>query len=65
MKLAKKPTKSNRVRVLVQPLDDRGKPVGSKSGFAKNKQISLYETTVEEVYNICLEALTQKATGGE
>ena len=52
-----KGVKENRVRVLIQPLTKVGKPVGSKSGFSKNKQISLYDTSVEEAYRICLQAL--------
>jgi len=64
MKIVPKEPKSNRARVLVQSLDDHGKPVGGRAGYAKNKQITLYETTVEEVYQICLDALKQKAEEG-
>lgn len=60
MKFLIKEPKSNRVRIIIQSLDDRGKPV-----VGKTKQIILYETTIEEVYQICLEALRQKAEGGK
>jgi len=62
---AKQP-KTNRVRVLIQQMTDTGQPVGSKGGlYEKNKQISLYETTVSEVYQLCLEALRREQEGGE
>ncbi len=61
MKLVEaKQAKWDRVRVLVQPLSDAGLPIGSKAGHGKAKQISLYETTIEEVYNICLKALKEE-----
>ncbi len=55
-----KKVKLNRIRVLVQSLSEKGIPVGGKEGYAKAKQISLYETTIGEVYNICLKALKEK-----
>ncbi len=62
MKIVRKSQpKVNRVRVLIQSLTDKGKPVGGKAGYDKNKQISLYETTVEEVYGICLKTLTNNS----
>ena len=62
MKVVKpKQQKFNRVRVQVQRLTDQGQPVGGKGGYEKNLIICLHDTTVQQVYDICLEALSERS----
>jgi len=51
---------SGKVRVLIQAFDEHGRVI---TGSDVSRHITLVETSVEEVYNIILSALEEKAEG--
>lgn len=56
VELPKEP-RTNRIRVLVQTVTDKGRVVGGKAGYEKGKHIYLYDTSVADVYEVVLKAL--------
>jgi len=54
------PHPSGKVRVLIQAYDASGRYI---VGSEISRHITLVETSVEEIYNIILSALEQKADG--